>query len=282
MSEEGGVSKDTAKEQGHNLIKILIIIIAIGFATTAYFTITFEYVPSSKSIIIENATNPTQNNTKDRIFEAIVSYEKNINIPALGFITPKQTTISVFFYTDRSQKDLNIRQVLLSSSDNPVSSNAPSFHDSIFKPQQQGSITWNLNTTIGHTLKIQNFTSNYDVIVLYRINSMDSGPIYKLQIPIQFNVKTMDFSAPAYFWIIFSGVLLSRIFSYSKTSNDFKSLQLNKLDLLWIPFSAIITLLIFVSFKQQVNLTSDMLMNLALAFGFGFGFDKVLETLQKK
>lgn len=63
-----------------------------------------------------------------------------------------------------------------------------------------------------------------------------------------------------------------------------KSLRLNSFsssELLWVPFSAIITLLIFSSFREQVRLTSDVIANMALAFGFGFGFDKVFETWKK-
>ena len=56
---------------------------------------------------------------------------------------------------------------------------------------------------------------------------------------------------------------------------------LGKREYLWIPFSAIITLLIFTSFHEQVKLSSDILLNFALAFGFGFGFDKVFESWQK-
>jgi hypothetical protein len=61
-------------------------------------------------------------------------------------------------------------------------------------------------------------------------------------------------------------------------------LQFNTLDnreYLWIPFSAIVTLLIFTSFHQQIKLSSDILLNFALAFGFGFGFDKVFESWNK-
>lgn len=52
-------------------------------------------------------------------------------------------------------------------------------------------------------------------------------------------------------------------------------------ELIWVPFSAIITLLIFSSFVNQITLTKDIFLNLALAFGFGFGFDKVFEAWQK-
>ncbi|HEY9491792.1 MAG TPA: hypothetical protein VIP56_07390, partial [Nitrososphaeraceae archaeon] len=59
------------------------------------------------------------------------------------------------------------------------------------------------------------------------------------------------------------------------------SIRLGVGELIWIPFSAIITLLIFSSFADQVKLSADIIVNLSLAFGFGFGFDKVFEAWQK-
>jgi hypothetical protein len=50
---------------------------------------------------------------------------------------------------------------------------------------------------------------------------------------------------------------------------------------LWIPFSAMITLLIYSSFREQVALQGDIFANLAIAFGFGFGFDKVLDIWKR-
>jgi hypothetical protein len=79
------------------------------------------------------------------------------------------------------------------------------------------------------------------------------------------------------------GVLTSRIFSITGgggTLGSF-SLKFGVGELIWIPFSVIITLLIFASFVDQITLTNDVILNLALAFGFGFGFDKVLETWKK-
>ena len=52
-------------------------------------------------------------------------------------------------------------------------------------------------------------------------------------------------------------------------------------ELIWIPFSAIITLLIFASFIDQETLINDVILNLALTIGFGFSFDKVLEAWKK-
>jgi hypothetical protein len=54
--------------------------------------------------------------------------------------------------------------------------------------------------------------------------------------------------------------------------------SLSNSDYLWIGISAIIALLIFSSFQQQVHLTGNVLYNISLAFAFGFGFDKVLEA----
>jgi hypothetical protein len=101
-----------------------------------------------------------------------------------------------------------------------------------------------------------------------------------------------------YFWIIFSGVLLSRIFPLftnqerrqdddsNQSGNSISArvterIKLGPIEFLWVPFSAIITLLIFTSFKGQIQPTSDIIGNMALAFGFGFGFDKVLNMGHK-
>jgi hypothetical protein len=82
--------------------------------------------------------------------------------------------------------------------------------------------------------------------------------------------------------MIFGGVLLSRIFSIPTVSPNPASWNtLDKREYLWIPFSAIVTLLIFTSFHQQIKLSSDILLNFALAFVFGFGFDKVFESWNK-
>ena len=48
-----------------------------------------------------------------------------------------------------------------------------------------------------------------------------------------------------------------------------------------IAFSAVIALIIFAQFQQQVHLTGHIITNISLAFGFGFGFDKVLEAGQR-
>ena len=54
--------------------------------------------------------------------------------------------------------------------------------------------------------------------------------------------------------------------------------KLNQDDLIWLFASGIITLLIFSSFQDQVELQSSLITNISLAFTFGFGFDKLIET----
>jgi hypothetical protein len=71
------------------------------------------------------------------------------------------------------------------------------------------------------------------------------------------------------------------LFAISKDTLNTASIKLGVEELIWIPFSAIITLLIFSSFVDQVRLSADIIVNLSLTFGFGFGFDKVFEAWQK-
>jgi hypothetical protein len=273
--------------QRNNILTILLIIIGVGMGITAFFTITNEYIPSSKNIITLNSSSSINVTNGSRIdfnpFEVVVSYEKNIIVPAISFINQKQTTITLIFFNN-FKESFNPRQILLSSSESEFSLNGPSFLPSFHKQiLPNGLEAWVLTTTIGHTLKTQNFTESYNIDILFRLDNKTYGPIYQLSIPIKLNLVTQDFNAPTYFWIIFSGVLISRVFSYSsKDTDENPKLQLNKLDLLWIPFSAVVTLIIFISFKQQIDLTNDLMTNLGLAFGFGFGFDKVLSTFQKR
>jgi len=84
----------------------------------------------------------------------------------------------------------------------------------------------------------------------------------------------------SYFFIVLIGVIVSRLFkNYSEPHTRQTGLQ--TVDYLWIAFSAVIALIIFAQFQQQVYLTGHIMTNISLAFGRGFGFDKVLETGQR-
>jgi hypothetical protein len=106
------------------------------------------------------------------------------------------------------------------------------------------------------------------------------------KIPFTWQIQTLDWSIISYFWILFAGVLLSRMFTFRFRSNDERSkifIKFTSLELAWVPFSAIITMLIFSSFMNQIfhTLSPNVILNLALTFAFGFGFDKILEVWQK-
>jgi len=149
-----------------------------------------------------------------------------------------------------------------------------------------------------HPLEIRKANQTHVITVVYKnSDNRTSGFSQPLVTKINFGwrIETWDLGNFNYFWIIFSGVLLSRIFplfsnqkeapsgdddnhssSNSAVSKVPERLKLRPIEFVWVPFSAIITLLIFSSFKGQIQPTTDIIGNMALAFGFGFGFDKVL------
>jgi len=110
-------------------------------------------------------------------------------------------------------------------------------------------------------------------------------------------IKTLDLTTLTYFWIVLIGVILSKLSTRiinlkqqnksnnppSPTTTASSNNQsgpidsLSNYDYLWIGISAIIALLIFSSFQQQVHLTGNILYDISLAFAFGFGFDRILD-----
>lgn len=89
----------------------------------------------------------------------------------------------------------------------------------------------------------------------------------------------LDLDLVSYFWIVLIGVITSRALTLFKAQQGQRAfVQLQIKDYIWIVFSFIIGILIFSSFKNQIDLTSDIIINISLAFGFGFGFEKVLEV----
>jgi hypothetical protein len=80
------------------------------------------------------------------------------------------------------------------------------------------------------------------------------------------------------FFIVLIGVIVSRFFQAQQNQ---LSRNITGEDSLWAGISAIIALLIFSNFQQQVTLTRHIITNISLAFGFGFGFDRVLQTIKK-
>lgn len=147
------------------------------------------------------------------------------------------------------------------------------------------AVKYTVRLNMGHPLLAGNFSDQYTVNLFYR-KIQDSGNILVDKIPFTWQIQTLDWSIISYFWILFAGVLLSRMFTFRFRSNDERSkifIKFTSLELAWVPFSAIITMLIFSSFMNQIfhTLSPNVILNLALTFAFGFGFDKILEVWQK-
>ena len=143
-----------------------------------------------------------------------------------------------------------------------------------------------------HPLLISESNQTHVITIIYRnASSNASNPSNPIIVHENFfwPVRTWDLGNFNYFWVIFSGVLLSRIFPLSPPQDRSQDaseqtrtgagerIKLRPIEFISVPFSAIITLLIFSSFKSQIQPTTDIISNIALAFGFGFGFDKVLD-----
>lgn len=291
-----------AAEESGKWFYIVLIVLIVGFGITMYFTLANVYTPVNQQVV-------TSDNSD--IF-VVVRKEANILVPLSNFFSPKYTKINVDIYF----KDPNLRKAsfisppLLASNTSSLLSQFDSrlTEDPLFT-------RYNLTMRVGHPLFVANYTGNYELKIIYRLGDIqkfaesgsstsdDSFPellgnatdaalsanvpeeilsdIRVVSIPLQYQVNALDFSKPEYFWIIALGVLASRVFAISKDTLNTASINLRVEELIWIPFSAIITLLIFSSFVDQVKLSADVIMNLSLAFGFGFGFDKVFEAWQK-
>jgi hypothetical protein len=232
------------------------------------YTTMIEYVPTSKEGI--TAAN-------DDIY-VIVTKEKDILLPVSSYFDTRTSRMDVDMYFKNPNLSPNsFRKIILSENN----SSLLTIND-IVNTTGRKLAKYDLALLVRHPLIVTNQTERYSLDIFYRLTNETIGDLKKLSIPVQWNVRSLDFSPINYFWIIFSGVLLSRVFSIPSVSpNPDAWRPLGNREYLWVPFSAIITLLIFTSFHQQIKLTADILLNFALAFGFGFGFDKVFESWNK-
>jgi hypothetical protein len=267
--------KDSSNKKASSLFKhpnrntyILTIIFLVGFGVSIWYTNKVEYVPTSQEDVVAS---------DDAIF-VIVTKEKDILLPISTYFTDRTSKmdVDIFFKTHDLSKN-SFRDIVLSENN----SRLLTIDSKPFKPFTSVA-AYDLTLLVRHPLVVSNHTEKYSLDIFYRLSNETIGDLRKLSIPVQWDIKSLDFSPINYFFIIFGGVLLSRIFSIPTVSPNPASWNtLDKREYLWIPFSAIVTLLIFTSFHQQIKLSSDILLNFALAFGFGFGFDKVFESWNK-
>ena len=129
-----------------------------------------------------------------------------------------------------------------------------------------------------HDLEVGNITNQYALDITYTINKTSLDHASDI---FGWSVSKLDFNLLSYFFIVLIGVIVSRLFKNYSESHTGRKTGLQTADYLWIAFSAVIALIIFANFQQQVHLTRHIITNISLAFGFGFGFDKVLEAGQR-
>jgi hypothetical protein len=250
---------------------ILLGITIIGLVFVFYQTATNEYVPENRNSIFHDG--------KD--LQVIVTIENNTQVPLANFFNHKLTQVNVEVYYKVTP--LFLKGIKLSSNGSSILTVKDADFHVANRASKQNVTTvnslaavYNVSMQLGHPLDVRTYDDQYNINLFYRKLS-DNGSLLVEKVPFIWSIHTLDWSKVNYFWLIFAGVFLSRIFTIRPgNKTKFKSLEL-----VWIPFSAIITLLVFASFKDQVNLTGDILTNLSLAFGFGFAFDKVLEVWQK-
>lgn len=226
----------------------------------------------------------------------LVLSRPNMDIPVHNVLVPKGAWVFVDIYPN---KRIKVETVKLSGN----SSSSLNFNSELAQFSSDGSLVTNAQT-VGqiqdsesgiyyrtwveayHPLEIIKTNETHVLTIVYRtLDNQTSGFSHPLVLKENFSwrIETWDLGNFNYFWIIFGGVLLSRIFPLLPNTSASMSerLKLRPIELVWVPFSAIITLLIFSSFKGQIQPTSDIIGNMALAFGFGFGFDKVLNMGHK-
>jgi hypothetical protein len=266
------------------------------------------YVSYWNQIVSRGAPVNEQVETFDEKDFLLVLTRPNMDIPVHNVFVPKMASVFVDIYP---KTEISVESVKLSGNsssslifDSTLDHTSPIPGQNITNTQSVGQIqkpqsVINYETPVQayHPLEITKLNQTYILTIVYRTVENQSNN-FSQPLVIKENFRwplfTWDLGNFNYFWIIFSGVLLSRIFplfiknqergqddASNQSSNSISSrvterIKLGPIEFLWVPFSAIITLLIFTSFKGQIQPTSDIIGNMALAFGFGFGFDKVL------
>jgi hypothetical protein len=281
---KGKVQMVTESEKKSKWFWVLVVAFVLGFVISLAFIVSSEYVPINKRVIYANNSD----------LQAIIIIDDNLGVPPPGYIEHKEGTVSTALYFKKVPT--YIKDVKLSSDSKSIMTvkNGTMDLDPKKHPKKDRTPANMLKATalnyigdveVGHSLEAKNFTEKYNIDIFYRTGTNDTGPLLRMNIKFPWSITTLDFGDLTYFWIIFAGVLLSRVFTFSQSSESGSASKitthLKKVELIWVPFSAVITLLIFSSFHEQTKLGPNIISNIALAFGFGFGFDKIFETWAK-
>jgi hypothetical protein len=247
---------------------LLLAVFFVGLILTAYLSVISEYVPAHQKVVFRNGTD----------LDVILTIDNDMQIPLQNYFFHKSSLVKSEIYF--KSVPIFIKDVKLASNSTAFSSSIITVKDANVTNPTPKSRVWVAPVEVGHSLGLKNYSEPYYLDIYYR-KGKDVGSLMRETIPFVWSVTTLDFGQPSYFWIVFSGVLLSRVFTFTTEPKISGSIHFTKLELLWVPFSAFITLLIFSGFKDQFHPTQDIITNLALAFGFGFGFDKIFEVWSK-
>ena len=283
---------------------IISLIMIVGLVISLYYTVYNQYVPLNTTQDVLVAPNndftvyvyrpSTFQVPLIGIFQPVV---KNITLDisynrpnlSLAYVQLFTTSDSILTYGDKGGGGKFHAQLYCRPPSNPISSQGYFVvtldnGTTIKKPcigTKFGYVDLGLAVSARHTLEVGNTTNPYTVDVTYR-NA--TGYLTHQGVVFSWPIKTLDMNLLSYFWIVLIGVVVSRLYKHytdQQLTTVGPKRPVGVKDILWMLFSAVIALLIFSTFQEQIHLTAHILINISLAFGFGFGFDKVLEAGQK-
>jgi hypothetical protein len=298
-------------------INLTDINVIMAFALFGVFlmmagTLVFESDPRNRSVLARD---------EFPMGAQLVTVERpNLIVPIKYGFLPIQERIDDFFgvkYEKERENAGNITVTIYGSNSTildvavgPVSNstlNPVSIYPHIRDIDETGPIPvvkYNFPFKVTHRGYVYNSTDSYAVTIvgLKQVseersngNSTDmvtQGVPFPRNLEFSWNIRTMDFPPMMYFWLVLTGVIFSRYITFQSdvTADETHARQYRELltrgakknPALWLIFSAVITLLVFGGFQDQLKyLTTNILVNLSIAFAFGFGFDKVLESTKK-
>lgn len=176
---------------------ILTTIFIVCFAISFLYTITLEYVPTSK----EDVTAANSD------IYAIVTKEEDILLPVSSYFDTRTSRMDLdIYFKNPDLTPNNFRKIILSENNSSLLT-----VNDILNTKGKNFTNYNLSLLVRHPLVVTNQTEKYTLDIFYRLANETTGDLKKLSIPVQWNVRSLDFSPINYFWIIFSGVLLSRV-----------------------------------------------------------------------
>jgi hypothetical protein len=237
----------------------------IALIIAIIITLTYQYIPSNQI--------PEEFNPQVSPFVVTITRDSTILVPLRNILTPINASVEANIYHKIPNDTNTILNVKLFSPDSVLT-----FRPNFTKINEyvNGEI-WKNDVMVRHDLSVSNTSKAYQIRISY-LNS--TGQLNQLPLQFVWPIKMLDLDLVSYFWIVLIGVITSRALTLFKAQQGQRKafVQLEIKDYLWIVFSFIIGILIFSSFKNQIDLTSDIIINISLAFGFGFGFEKVLEV----